>query len=188
MSPARSASLRAAARPRGGRRRRLLRSLGRLRVARVRLHARPRPHDRAGAVPRPWPPVQLGPHAREPSNYCMSSPTACANFPWSNRARRFQNQSIPHPSSSFFALTSLGIAPPCCARRSRLAVLAPPCCAVRRSPRSAQPARAAAPRRVPVGRRGELSPTSSLSSPGVACGAAVRVSARTRQRGQRPAA
>jgi hypothetical protein len=30
-----------------------MRSLDRLRVARARLHARPRPHGRAGAVPRP---------------------------------------------------------------------------------------------------------------------------------------
>jgi hypothetical protein len=107
---AHSAPLRAIARPHGGRRR--------------RLHARPRPHGRAGAVPSPQPPVQLGPHAREPSNYCMSSPNRLCELPVEQSRTPFPKPIDPAPSPSFFALTSPGLAPPCCARRGRLAVRA----------------------------------------------------------------
>jgi hypothetical protein len=91
---------------------------------RRRLHARPRPHGRAGAVPSPQPPVQLGPHAREPSNYCMSSPNRLCELPVEQSRTPFPKPIDPAPSPSFFALTSPGLAPPCCTRRGRLAVRA----------------------------------------------------------------
>jgi hypothetical protein len=65
-----------------------------------------RAHDRTAAQGRFRARGRLFSWARTPgsqANTVCLPQTACANFPWSNRARRFQNQSIPHPSPSFFA-------------------------------------------------------------------------------------